>query len=56
MTTLRRSITRFDVLLTLVAVAFAVLFGISVSADEGAPWTFTPVLALVPLTLLWRRV
>jgi glucose-6-phosphate-specific signal transduction histidine kinase len=56
MTSLKRSITRSDVLLTLAGVAFAVFFGISVSADEGAPWTFTPVLVLVPLTLLWRRV
>ena len=23
---------------------------------RGAPWLFTPVLVLVPLTLLWRRV
>ena len=56
MTSLRRSITRFDVLLALVGVAFAVFFGIAVGEDEGAPWLFTPVLALVPLTLLWRRV
>ena len=56
MTSLRRSITRFDVLLALAGVAFAVFFGIAVGEDEGAPWLFTPVLALVPLTLLWRRV
>jgi membrane glycosyltransferase len=56
MTSPKHSITRFDVLLTLAGVAFAVFFGISVTADEGAPWLFTPVLVLVALTLLWRRV
>jgi signal transduction histidine kinase len=56
MTSLKRSITLFDALLTVAGVAFAVVFGIGVSADEGAPWLFTPVLVLVPLTLLWRRV
>jgi len=55
MTSLRRSITRSDVLVTLAGVAFAVFFGISVSADEGAPLLFTPVLVLVPVTLLWRQ-
>src|SRR3954468_9673462 len=56
MTSPKPAITRFDVLLTLAGVAFAVFFGISVSAEEGAPWPFVPVLVLVPLTLLWRRV
>ncbi len=55
-TSLKGSITRFDVLLTLAGVAFAVFFGIAAGGDEGAPWTFVPVLVLVPLTLLWRRV
>ncbi len=56
MTSLKRSVTPFDALLTLAGVAFAVLFGIMVVGDEGAPWAFVPVLTLVPLTLLWRRV
>jgi signal transduction histidine kinase len=56
MTSPKRAITRLDVLLTLAGVALAVVFGIGVVDDEGAPWTFAGALLLVPLPLLWRRV
>jgi glucose-6-phosphate-specific signal transduction histidine kinase len=56
MTTLKRSVTPFDALLTAVFVVLAVLFMVAVQEEEGGSWLAAPVFALVPLTLLFRRV
>src|SRR5215218_7392161 len=56
MTAVKRDVSGTDVLLTVVAVAFAVFFAVAVVEDEGGPWVLVPLFALVPLPLLWRRV
>src|SRR5215213_2562356 len=56
MTSVKRDITPLDVLLTVVFVAFSILFMVSALSDEGGSWVAVPLFALVALPLLWRRV
>jgi hypothetical protein len=56
MTSLKRSITPFDAVLTAIFVALSVAFMIATVDDEGGSWLAVPLFTLVPMTLLWRRV
>ena len=55
MTSLQRSITPFDAVLTAIFVALSVAFMVATIDDEGGSWVAVPFFTLVPMTLLWRR-
>jgi signal transduction histidine kinase len=56
MTSLKRGIAPYDVLLTLIFVGLGVVLMVAAVDEEGAPVAAVPLFALIPLTLLWRRV
>jgi glucose-6-phosphate-specific signal transduction histidine kinase len=56
MTSLKRDITRTDVLLTVICAALSVVFMLSVLDDEGGSWAEVALFPVVTLPLLWRRV
>jgi glucose-6-phosphate-specific signal transduction histidine kinase len=56
MTSLKRGIGPYDVVLTVIFLGLGVVLMIAAVDEEGAPAAAVPVFALIPLTLLWRRV
>jgi hypothetical protein len=55
MTSLRRGISRLDVLIAVLAVGLSVVLMLEDHADEGASLLALPLFLPIPLTLLWRR-
>jgi len=56
MTSRRSSISSLDAVLTAIFVALSVVYAIAVVDDEGGSWAAVPLLTLVAVPLLWRRV
>ncbi len=56
MTSLKGSITVVDACLAALFVALGVAYMIAVVDDEGGTWAAVPVITLVAVPLLWRRV
>ena len=56
MTSRRSPISSLDAVLTAIFVALSVVYAIAVVDDEGGSWAAVPLLTLVAVPLLWRRV